>query len=91
VDFSKGPSINSGTTNSNTGTARVVVNVAEGHKGGIVEFRANHFANGELLACLEVAADAQTAEAVFTLPAEKISDLYIILNGDVELVSWRVE
>ncbi len=91
VDFSKGPSINSGTTNSNSGTARVVVNVAEGHKGGSVEFRANHFANGELLACLEVAADTQTAEAIFTLPAEKISDLYIILNGDVELVSWRVE
>jgi hypothetical protein len=56
-----------------------------------VEFRANHFANGEVLASVEVAADTQTARADFTLPAEKINDLYIILNGDVELVSWRVE
>ena len=83
VDFAKGPSTGSG-------TAAVVLNVAEGHKGGSVEFRAGNFSNGELLAKVEIGEET-TASAEFTVPAEKVTDLYIVLNGDVELVSWKVE
>ena len=84
VEFSKGPSRASG-------TPKVVLNVASGHKGGNVKFRSGNFANGQLLASVEVGADVQTAEADFTVPAEKVADLYIVINGDVELVSWKVE
>ena len=77
VDFSK-----SGT--------RVVLNVAEGHKGGTVEFRAGNFANGELLAAVEVGQET-SASAELTMPAEKVTDLYVVINGDVELVSWGIQ
>ena len=69
----------------------VHVEVSEGHKGGSIEFRAGNFAKGELLASVQIAADVKTTQADFILPAEKISDLYIVLNGDVELISWMVE
>jgi arabinoxylan arabinofuranohydrolase len=78
VDFSKG-------------AAKVTLNVAEGHKGGSVEFRAANPANGQLLASVEVGADVQTAQADFALPADKVNDLYIVLSGDVELVSWTIK
>ena len=83
VDFAKGPSTGSG-------TGRVVLKVAEGHKGGSVEFRAGNLGNGELLAKVEVGTE-KTASAEFTVPAEKVTDLSIVLSGDVELVSWKVE
>ena len=83
VDFSKGHSRASG-------TASVYVNVAEGHKGGTVEFRAGNFANGELLAAVEVGQET-SASAELTMPAEKVTDLYIVINGDVELVSWGIQ
>ena len=87
VDFgntsSSGPS-------SASGTAKVVLNVAADHKGGSVEFRAGHFANGELLAKVEVGEET-TATADFTLPAEKLTDLFVVLNGDVELVNWSIQ
>ena len=86
VDFAKGPSTGSGTV----GTGRVVLKVAEGHKGGSVEFRAGNLGNGELLAKVEVGTET-TASAEFTVPAEKVTDLSIVLSGDVELVSWKVE
>ena len=69
---------------------QVVVNVAEGHKGGTVEFRAGNFANGQVLAKIEVGKET-TATAEFTAPADKVSDLYIVISGDVELVSWMVK
>ena len=84
VDFAKGPSTGSG-------TSKIVLNVAEGHKGGSVEFRAGNFANGQLLASVDVGAEVQTVQADFAAPAEKVSDLFIVINGDVELVSWKVE
>ena len=75
---------------TSSGTAKVTVQVAEEHKGGTVEFRSGNFANGELLAKVEVGEETQ-ASAEFTVPAEKVADLYIVLNGDVELISWKVE
>ena len=69
---------------------RVVLNVAEGHKGGTVEFRAGNFANGELLAAVEVGQET-SASAELTMPAEKVTDLYVVINGDVELVSWGIQ
>ena len=70
--------------------ANVCVEVAPGRKGGVVEFRAGHFANGELLAKVQVGSDTK-ATAAFTVPAEKVSDLYIVISGDVELVSWIIQ
>ena len=70
--------------------ARVVLNVAEGHKGGTVEFRAGNFANGELLAAVKVG-QKTSASAELTMPAEKVTDLYIVINGDVELVNWGIQ
>ena len=83
VDFEKRPSTSSG-------TPIIKIEVAEGHKGGSVEFRAGNLANGEVLAKVEVGEEA-TATAPFTAPAEKVTDLYIVINGDVELVNWKVE
>ena len=70
--------------------ANVVLEVAPGHKGGSVEFRAGNFANGEVLAKVEVGEDTN-ATAALTMPADKVTDLYIVLAGDVELVSWMVK
>ena len=77
VDFSKGAS-------------KVSVNVAQGHKGGSVEFRTGNFASGTLLAKVDVNSETQ-AIAAFTVPAEKLCDLFITINGDVELVDWVIE
>ena len=78
VDFAKG----SGT---------LVLTLAPDHAGGTVEFRADNFSNGELLASAEL--DEQTSiEVPFTAPEGKsVRDLYIILSGDVELVSWSIK
>ena len=85
VDFGNGPSTGSGTT----GIPSVTLEVAPGHKGGTVEFRAGNFANGELLAKVEIGEET-TATAKFSVPADKVTDLYIVLTGDVELVSWEL-
>ena len=83
VDFGKDPSTGSGTPS-------IVLEVAPGHKGGTVEFRAGNFANGELLAAVEVGQET-SASAELTMPAEKVTDLYIVINGDVELVNWKIK
>ena len=72
------------------GTAAVKVEVAPGHAGGTVEFRAGNAADGELLAKVEVGEESE-ASAAFTVPTEKVSDLFVVLRGDVELVSWSIQ
>jgi folate-dependent phosphoribosylglycinamide formyltransferase PurN len=68
------------------------LNVAQGHKGGTVKFIADSVSNGQLLAQAELAADEEKTEVEFTAPADNNThDLYIVLNGDVELISWMVE
>ena len=73
-----------------TSTPTVKVEVAPDHKGGSIEFRAGNFANGELLAKVEVGEET-TATAAFTAPTDKLSDLFVVLSGDVELVSWVID
>ena len=75
-----------------SGAAKLVLNVAQGHKGGTVKFIADSVSNGQLLAQAELAADEEKTEVEFTAPADNNThDLYIVLNGDVELISWMVE
>ena len=86
----KGVDFNPSTPSTGSGTPKIVLEVAPGHKGGSVEFRAGKFANGEVLAKVEVG-KKESASATFTAPAEKVADLFIVITGDVELVSWKVE
>jgi arabinoxylan arabinofuranohydrolase len=74
------------------GGAKVVVKVASGHKGGTVEFRADHFANGDVLAKLDVKAGEEAVTADFTAPADnQPHDLYITISGDVEVQTWKIQ
>ena len=84
VDFTKDPSTGSG-------TARVVIKVAPDHKGGSVEFRANNFSSGDLLALAEFKDETELVVPFNAVPEKLVFDMYIVLSGDVELVSWRVE
>ena len=90
VDFSKGPSTPS-TGSGTAGTARVVIKVAPDHKGGSVEFRANNFSSGDLLASAEFKDETELVVPFNAVPEKLVFDMYIVLSGDVELVSWRVE
>jgi len=90
VDFAGGPSLRQAQDKLGAGTPVVRIEAAPGHKGGSIEFRAGNLANGELLAKVEIGEETE-ASAAFKMPAEKLTDLYIVINGDVELVDWIIQ
>ena len=56
-----------------------------------MEFRANNFSSGDLLALAEFKDETELVVPFNAVPEKLVFDMYIVLSGDVELVSWRVE
>lgn len=74
------------------GASKVTLNVAADHKGGTVKFVVDNFASGAVLGEVEIPAATTTVESTLTFPeGEKVRDLFIVMNGDVELVNWKIQ
>lgn len=73
------------------GFTKLTIKLSEGHAGGTVKFVADNFANGTVLAQAEIGSDT-SVQTDFTNPDGKsVRDLYIVLSGDLELESWRLD
>jgi len=72
--------------------AKINLTFAEGHKGGSVTFRLDNFANGEELGTVAVGTETSAqAEINLSVLADKtVQNLYIVFEGDVELVNWSI-
>jgi len=72
--------------------SKISVTLGEKHQGGKITFRANNFSNGAEIATIEATTETAIETDVSTqeLEGNKICNLYIVFEGDIELVNWSM-